>query len=170
MSVNSYNTGSRYNALHISKKIIPIIEALHKKGLIDLAKGSYGGAGAKGNRTTRIRASRTLQGWFEKAKFKREDIGRAEGEELIVLKDSDNRQIEYEDTPQTHRWREELRAYNDLIERTFVDVPSLQDPVLIFDDMIDGRYVFLNHNRTHRVFSRGSCRACSTPSRASART
>ncbi|SLN27186.1 hypothetical protein TRL7639_01011 [Falsiruegeria litorea R37] len=130
MSVNSWDTNSRYNALHISKKIIPIIKELHEKGLIDLSKGSYGSPGAKGNRTTRIRASEELQGWFAKAKFERDDIGRAEGEEVVVLKGDSNKQIDYEDTPETRGWREDLQAYNDLIANSFVDIPSLQEPTL----------------------------------------
>jgi hypothetical protein len=64
MDYDSWKAGSRYNALHISKKIIEIIRALHAADLIDLNKGSYGGPDAKGNRTTRIRASETLRQWF----------------------------------------------------------------------------------------------------------
>ena len=47
MSPNAWDTNSRYNALHISKKIVPIIKELHKASLIDLSKGSYGGAKRK---------------------------------------------------------------------------------------------------------------------------
>ncbi|MFT7594250.1 MAG: hypothetical protein ACI8R4_001569, partial [Paracoccaceae bacterium] len=101
MSANTWKTNSRYNALHLSKKLVPIIQSLHKAGLIDLAKGSYTAPGSKGNRNTRIRASEAMQGWFTQAKFQREDIGRAEGEEVIILKDDKNNQIEYEDTPET---------------------------------------------------------------------
>lgn len=167
MSSNSYNTGSRYNALHISKKIIPIIEELHKAGVIDLAKGSYAGPGAKSNRNTRIRASAKLQDWFAKAQFDRDDIGRAEGEEIIVLKNNDNKPIEYEDTPDTYRWREELQAYNDLIANSFIDIPSLQEPKLEISkdlppgatgDIDESRIIRVgDHNkRTRRIFSRNS--------------
>ncbi|MCG6560820.1 hypothetical protein MB818_21690 [Ruegeria sp. 1NDH52C] len=167
MSVNAWDTNSRYNALHISKKIVPIIKELHKAGLIDLAKGSYGGAGANGNRTTRIRASEKLQSWFATAKFDREDVSRAEGEEIIVLKGDNNKPIEYEDTPETNRWREELQAYNDLIANSFIDIPSLQEPILeISKELPPGvtggidevRRIRLGdaNNRTRRIFSRGS--------------
>jgi hypothetical protein len=166
MSVNSWDTNSRYNTLHISKKIIPIIKELHEAGLIDLLKGSYGGPGVKHNRTTRIRASEKLQRWFSEAKFDREDIGRAEGEEIIVLKD-DNKQVEYEDTPETLRWRKELQAYNDLISISFIDIPSLQEPILEISkelqpgttaDVDESRRIRVgDHNkRTRRIFGRGS--------------
>ena len=125
LSVNAWKTNSRYNALHLSKKLIPIINALHAADLIDLAKGSYTAPGAKGNRNTRIRASETLQGWFAQAKFEQEDIGRAKGEEVIVLKDNNSNQIEYDDTSETEQMREEVLAYNELIAASFIDIPSL---------------------------------------------
>ena len=56
LSSNAWRAKSRYNALHISKKIVPIIKTLHDEGLLDLAKHSHSGPGHKGNRTTRIRA------------------------------------------------------------------------------------------------------------------
>lgn len=48
LSENAWHTGSRYNALHISKAIIPLIHGLEAAGLIDLAKGSYSGPYAQG--------------------------------------------------------------------------------------------------------------------------
>ena len=86
-----------------------------------MAKGSYTAPGAKGNRTTRIRASEELQSWFAQAKFEREDIGRAEGEEIIVLKDDKNIQIAYEDTAETNQMRKELQAYNELIASSLIE-------------------------------------------------
>lgn len=156
MSANTWNTNSRYNALHLSKKLIPIIKALHAAGLIDLAKGSYVAPGAKGNRNTRIRASETMQGWFAQAKFEREDIGRAEGEEVIVLKDENNNQIEYEDTLETNQMRDEVLAYNELIAASFIDIPSLQDPVIEQEDKGESHVIRLDGGppRTRRIFSR----------------
>ncbi len=156
MSVNTWNTNSRYNALHLSKKLIPIINALHKADLIDLAKGSYTAPGSKGNRNTRIRASETMQGWFAQAKFEREDIGRAEGEEVIILKDDKSNQIEYDDTSETEQMREEVVAYNELIAASFIDIPSLQDPVIEPEDPDDSRLILIDGDppRTRRIFSR----------------
>ena len=158
MSVNAWKTNSRYNALHLSKKLIPIINALDEAGLIDLAKGSYTEPGSKGNRNTRIRASIKMQGWFAKAKFEREDIGRAEGEEVIVLKDDKNSQIEYTDTPETNRMRDEVLAYNELIAASFIDIPSLQDPVIEPEENSDSRMIRLDGDppRTRRIFSRSA--------------
>lgn len=64
MSTNYWDTTSRYNALNISKQIIPLVKRLQEVGLIDLARGSYGGPYARTNRTARIRASQGLQARF----------------------------------------------------------------------------------------------------------
>jgi hypothetical protein len=50
MSVNAWKTNSRYNALHLSKKLVPIINAVKDAGLIVMAKGSYTAPGSKGKR------------------------------------------------------------------------------------------------------------------------
>jgi hypothetical protein len=159
MDVNSWKTGSRYNALHLSKRLLQIIPALHESGLIDMSKGSYNKSDPKWNRTTRIRASGKLQGWFADARFTRHDIGRAVDEETIILKDESGRKIEYADTPETVRMREELRAYNELIASSFVDIRTLEQPVLEITGS-DGvtRSIWLDGDacRTHRVFGRSS--------------
>ena len=64
MYVNAYVTGSRYNALRISKYMILVVKRLITVGLLDDAKGSYGGAGVGSNRTTRIRPSDAPVGGF----------------------------------------------------------------------------------------------------------
>ncbi|MBY6059761.1 hypothetical protein, partial [Leisingera daeponensis] len=151
MSSNYWDTSSRYNAIHISKKIIPIIHALDDAGLIDLAKGSYSGAYARGNRTTRIRASEVLQGWFAEAAFQRDDVGRVENEELIILRGADDGAlVEYEDNEETIRMREELRRYNEVISEAFIDIPVLEEPKV--DDVATDHH----HKRTRRIFSRES--------------
>jgi hypothetical protein len=160
MSVNAWNTNSRYNALHLSKKLVPIIQSLHDNGLIDLSKGSYTAPGAKGNRSTRIRASETLQGWFAKAKFDREDIEQAEEQEVIILKDEAGKQLEYDDTPETNLMRQELEGYNSLLRASFVDIPSQDNPVIIIADEESRkrRIIRLGGGTplTRRIFSRSS--------------
>ncbi|MDK3075946.1 hypothetical protein QO034_23145 [Sedimentitalea sp. JM2-8] len=148
MSPNTWDTSSRYNAIHISKKILPIIRALSDANLIDLARGSYSGPYVPGNRTTRIRASAELQGWFAKAAFDRSHVGRVEGEEIIILRDSKEGLVEYDDTDETNLMREELTHYNNIIASAFIDIPTLATPD------IDGVPVDQYHKRTRRIFSR----------------
>lgn len=147
-SSNYWDTSSRYNAIHISKKIIPIIKTLHENGLLDLAKGSYSGPGVPGNRTTRIRASGRLQAMFAEAKFERDDVTRVPNEEVIVLRSEDDQLIDYEDTDETNEMREQVRRYNDVIAASFIDIPVLDEPV------IDDQPTDHHHCRTRRIFSR----------------
>ena len=158
LSSNAWQAGSRYNALHISKKIVPIIKTLHDAGLLDLAKHSHKEPGHRDNRTTRIRAAEPVRKLFRKAKFTRDDIGRAEGEEVIILKNEKNKQIEYQDTADTNRMRVELEAYNRLLASSFIDIPDLQEPVIEVGDGDEKSTVRIHrdHTKTHRVFSRSS--------------
>ncbi len=163
MSSNAWKTNSRYNALHLSKSLIPIIKALEAAGLLDLAKGSYSGPGARGNRTTRIRASEELQTKFREAKFIRDDVTRFEGEEIIILRDAKEaskvgKEVEYVDTAETIAMREELKAYNDLLSASFIDIATLDKPVIEVDPEIEASHVHINADtaRSRRVFSRSS--------------
>lgn len=161
MSQNDWLSWSRYNALNISKKILPLIQTLAAEGLLDLAKGSYGGSKALGNRTTRIRAAEPLRVMFRGLQVDRDDIHQAESQECIVLKAGDGdaaKVIEYEDTEQTNRMRRELVAYNLLLANTFIDVPTLEDPWVTRRDEL-GREVRVlidhHHQFVRRIFSRG---------------
>lgn len=167
MSMSAWNTSSRYNALHISKKIIPLVHRLHEVGLIDLSLGSYSGPGVASNRNTRIRAAERLSAMFAKARFELADIEVAEGRETVILRDDDgpdgkSRPIEYEDTPGTIRMREDLHAYNDLLSRTFIDLPHLERP-FVERQIIEGPRagqvqripIGPSNSFVRRVFSRG---------------
>ena len=161
MSQNDYKTRSRYNALSISKKIIPLINRLDEEGLIDLAKGSYSGPWVWWNRTTRIRAAEPLQAMFTAAKLTRDAIYQAEGQECIILKageGDDAKLIEYEDTQFTKRMRRDLVAYNALLADSFIDLPTLEDPwVSRHDDRGKEVKVQIDHHHhfVRRIFSRG---------------
>ncbi len=161
MDVSAWKTNSRYNALHLSKKLIPIINALGDAGLLDIAKGSYAGRGNKGNRTTRIRASEELQTMFEGAKFVRDDVTRFEGEEIIILRDAKEanrvgKPVEYTDTVETNAMRNELQAYNELIMSSFIDIATLEEPVIQVNPETDKSRVHIHPDnaRSRRVFSR----------------
>ena len=161
MSQNDYKTWSRYNALNISKKILPLIHGLADAGLIDVAKGSYSGREAWWNRTTRIRAAEPLQAMFRAARMTREAVHQAQGQECIILKADEGegaKLIDYEDTPATIRMRRDLVAYNALLADSFIDLPLLEDPwVARQDDR--GREVRVqidhHHHFVRRIFSRG---------------
>ncbi|MFG6535700.1 hypothetical protein ACGYK5_17890, partial [Sulfitobacter sp. 1A16787] len=161
MSRNTWKANSRYNALHLSSKLIPIIEALEVAGLLDIAKGSYAGPGVRGNRTTRIRATESLHTMFKAAKFSREDVTRFEGEEVIILRDAKEankvgKAVEYNDTSEIKVMRSELQAYNELIQSSFIDIATLQEPVINVDPESSKSLIYIHPDnaRSRRVFSR----------------
>lgn len=168
MSSNSWDVISRYNALHISKKIVPLIKRLDQVGLIDVARGSYSGPWSPGNRTTRIRASSSLCRLFAGSEVRRDDIVRIDTQECIVLRagseGSDQQKlVEYEDDNETNRMREELRAYNHVLAAALIDVPTLAEPVweaTIEAGKDTGRSATVAIGRhahfIRRIFSRGS--------------
>lgn len=164
MSVNYWDTTSRYNALKISKRIIPIVKRLQEVGLIDLARGSYGGPYATTNRTGRIRASVQLQEQFRGLKVVRDDIYRIEAEECIVLKDGvafgDGTKVyDYQDTEDTNRMRGELQAYNRVLANSFIDLPSLEEAMVERTDLygkVFRQALDHHHHFVRRIFSRGS--------------
>ncbi|MEO3480854.1 hypothetical protein AAFO90_24875 [Phaeobacter sp. CAU 1743] len=56
--------------------------------------------------------------------------------------------VEYEDTDETIRMREEVRRYNEVIGDAFIDIPVLDEPQV--DDVATDHH----HKRTRRIFSR----------------
>jgi len=162
LNLKKWVAGSRYNALHLSRAVPDQIHRLADAGLIELSMGSYSGPGASTNRSARIRAAEPLRARFREARFGRIDIGYAPDRECVILRDADGGELEYEDTAAILGMREELRAYNELLERTYIDLPSFDAP-FIERDVTTGpregqriRVPFFPGNKfVRRVFSRG---------------
>ena len=129
MSSNGWDTSSRYNALRLSKKIISLVRRAHQVGLIDVANGSYAGPYGPANRNTRIRAAAPLKEMFAEVSIDLSDVRRHPDQECIVLKQADSL-VEYEDTDDTRAMRVRLRAYNAMLKQTFIDIPSLEQPII----------------------------------------
>ncbi len=162
MSMGNWNTKSRYNALHLSKVIPDLVHRLHALELIELSMGSYTAPGAKGNRTTRIRATERMMERFERAAFGLEDLEPVEGRETVILRGEGKKPLEYEDTEDTIRWRRDLETYNRLLQDTFIDIPSLEQPFIeraVEQGPRVGHFQRIPINpinmHVHRVFSRG---------------
>jgi len=158
MNANAYDTRSRYNALNISKHIIQVINRLVEAEYLVIAKGSYAGAGAGGNRISRVRASDRLRAIFAGKTVTRDDITRLQTQECVILRGQGERPQEYEDTDETNRQRGELRAYNLVLASHFIDVGSLEDTRLVTGqergrDVI--QHLDHHHHFIRRVYSRG---------------
>lgn len=146
MSKSAYEANSRYNALHISSLMIGVIKALHHKGYIGLELGVEGAG-----RVTRIWAEDKLTELFSKARWSLFDISNYAEQEVIILnkkvrtskknydEEADESSphfktvaIAYEDDDYAPivQMREDLKAYNELLSRTFVDIGELDGPVI----------------------------------------
>lgn len=162
LNLRRWVAGSRYNALHLSRKTPDIIHRLAEVGLIELSHGSYAGPGASTNRTSRMRAAEPLRAMFREAKFGRIDVGHTDQQECIILRDEGGRDVEYVDTDATRQMRRELRHYNDLLRRTFIDLPDLNEPFIEREITVGPRAgdvtrvpIFPENKFVRRVFSRG---------------
>ena len=169
MSSNAYSDGtvsgkgqSRYNALNIKVSTIDVVHRLHICGLIGLRDGWRDVTG-KGF-LTRIWAAEPLIEMFMDAAFGYSDIGYPENKATVILRDENKRNIEYEDTLVTKRMHDLLLRYNRLLERTFVDIPSLDQPRIELGDKENRKRnkkpVFVNithHGKfVRRVFNNGT--------------
>ena len=151
MSNSFYKKSSRYNALHISYKLIDIVQTLHKVKLIGFKEGSEWSG-----KVSRIWPLKKLIKLFEQAKFGLEDIEPTPDRECIILRNSQKNDIEYEDNANTHRMRANLQRYNQLLADTFIDIPSLNTPII--KKQGDGGDVRItqNHKFVRRIFHNGS--------------
>ena len=123
---------SRYNKLHISKLNIEVIKAFQAREYIELVPGHYAREPGFTSHTTRIRSAPKLITLFQQAAIPTEAIERYPTIEVLILKDyspwDDERviQIAYSDSDDSRiiPWRENLVAYNNLLRRTYIDIPS----------------------------------------------
>ena len=149
MSNSFYKKSSRYNALHISYKLIEIVHELTAAKLIGFREGSEWSG-----KVSRIWPLRKLIKLFEQAKYVLEDIQPTPDRECIILRDRKKNDIEYEDTTNTHRMRVNLRQYNELLADTFIDMPSLHNPVI---KKKKGQVnITQNHKFVRRIFHNSS--------------
>ena len=162
-----YLAGSRYNELHISYRVIAVIDRLVGLELIGLEKGYPGDNwSGKGGRSSRIWPREKLRRHFLKAKLDPLDVSSREdtvddggifvkGRESIILHDADKNKVEYKDTARTNSMREVLDAYNFMLLWTHVDCRHLDDPSI---SKSDGTSV---HISQHRKFVRRIFNDCS---------
>ena len=127
---------SRYNKLHISSTTTIIVHALRNSGYIEFEKGHYWDplrnlqeAKSKKSHVTRIRATRKLIDLIKRVKIKPEMVERVPNIETIILRKYDlekSRSIDckYNDISERIEWRKSLVAYNNLLRKTYIDIPN----------------------------------------------
>jgi hypothetical protein len=154
---------SRYNALHISSILIIYSKQLHALGWIEYKRGSHSDENPQWSFVSRLRASSWLQDQFSSLNLIADDIGYAPNRECIILNEKDydgdkTFPIEYVDTDATHRMRDILSSYNSLLEKTYVDIASLEEPVIWRGVRTRQLLIRISQNSkfVRRIFSRGS--------------
>ena len=129
------NLNSRYNKLHISSVTPAVIDMLLDQGYITYFPGHYSGPNAapeyrnRPSHVSRIRATPKLIKLIKKVKLRPDQIEKAPNTETVILRkyDFDKDQMidcPYEDDVETNLWRKNLVAYNNLLRKTYIDVPS----------------------------------------------
>ena len=142
-----FNKGkSRYNELNIKVSTIEIVHRLLEVDLIGFQKGFEGSAEWQGY-ISRIWPTTKLIRLFEDAAFGEFDIGYDEVRETIILRDENKNEVEYNDTEDVRRMRSDVEKYNKLLEKTFIDIQSVDKPTRI--ELPEGKK---RRRRNRRVF------------------
>ena len=153
LSVGAFKASSRYNELHLSKKLRELVKlAIHFK-LIDYQLGSEAS-----RMVTRIWPTDKLVKHFQRVGMELSELAYNDQQEVVYLskaKDSGDYEaddlsidssdetkerksllkafdyVEYDDLASPSdipRWRDVLHRYNKLLERTYIDIGSLETP------------------------------------------
>ena len=127
---NAYKAKSRYNEIHIGKKVIGVVNNLVNEGIIEEKRGFKDRIHDIGFQS-RLWASPALKEKFKSARFHQFQFCDHEGRESIVLRNDNKEDIEvYTDTAVTKYSRSLLADYNTLLGNTHIDICHLNKPVI----------------------------------------
>ena len=173
-SANAYAPTSRYNSLNISFKIVQLIDGLVELGYLEFVGGSHDKTNDGWNSfTSRIRPSHILKVEFSKCNVEQFDISKHKSKVAVILSDFDTdvegnlirrrgkrlrRLIEYKDTDETQRMELMLYAYNSLLQKTYIDVATLEKAYIERETKVGTQRIPINQKNKFisRIFSRGS--------------
>jgi len=127
---NAYKAKSRYNEIHIGKKVIGVVDNLVTEGIIEEKRGFNDHIRGIGFQS-RLWASPALKEKFKSARFHQFQLCDHEGRESIVLRDKNKEAVEaYGDNAVTMYSRSLLAEYNSLLANTHIDIFDLDQPVI----------------------------------------
>ncbi len=152
----------RYNRLHISEMTPKVVDALKELKFVKTVKGFYQRESpGKQSYCSRMQATPALIALIrDRHHVTREMIHLAPETECIILRNRNpatgkKEQIDYEDPPDVPRMREELTTYNNLLHRSFIDLPSYPPDGFQESSRKRGRVNF-SDKFIKRIFSNGS--------------
>lgn len=156
---------NRYNKLHISKLTPKIVDALEAVGYITQFNGNNGRRSGRKSHIARMRATdKLIDLIINQHHIKPEMIELLPDTECIILREyneSKKKQVNIaykdSDNPQIKQWRIDLCAYNNLLRKTFFDIPMYpQDGVPTKSQ--DGKTVKISQHEkfVQRIFNNGN--------------
>jgi len=173
LSNGAFVAKSRYNALHVSKRIRDIVHTLVDHGFIGLHLGTEGA-----NKVTRIWPEAPLIECFKDVTFSHLLVGQSKDQEVIILNEKKVRYdsksgkekyvtkvIEYLDSDHSSipLWRDNLTQYNALLDKTYIDIGDLEQSWILYKSkdkygVVVNRKIHISQHRkfVRRVFYRGS--------------
>lgn len=160
LNQNSYVKHSRYNALHFSyRHMSRAKEGLVILGYAVLASGYFDQTRKRGY-TTRIAPTQKIVDLFNEHEVTLPMLEPHPDKEVIILRNSKKRNIEYEDTAETNRMRETSHRINNALLEQFIDVKlsDTEEDALATRIGIDDDRSPINYNRKTlaRVFNNSS--------------
>ena len=144
---NDFYEQGIYNALHISRQTVPLMDILREEGYIQYYPGYFKPEDEDGSKKTRIKVTLKLVNFLIKThQLSQHMIERSPNEECIILrgikerkintktgkprKTKTSEQIDYTKDkkydnyiPVINKMRKNVYAYNNLLRRTFIDIP-----------------------------------------------
>lgn len=162
---NDYRVkGNRYNQLHISPKIIDVLDRFIDHGFVEQLDGYNNRNGPGQSFQARIRHTVKLRKEFQGLVVGLHDIEFDRQREVIILRekftDDDGTEVksnlDYQDTDYSNEIRRQLADYNELLKRTFIDIPHLKEPY-VERNVGFGRAqrisISVDNKHVHRVFN-----------------
>lgn len=144
---NAYKVDTRYNAVQISRKIVKVIDVLIEANYLDSLHGSHDRTNnGRFSRTSHIRPSFRLRDKFSELGLSVLRIDQHYQQETVIFTDYDTDAegnntkskgkkrgiyIEYDDTDLTNNIRNDLEAYNQLLQETYINITTLEEPFVI---------------------------------------
>ena len=146
-SKNFGTNTTRYNEFNISAQTIDIIHTLYDLDLIGYVKGKEAQEGYDRGFISRIWSTSKLIEMFKQSALTEFMIYSHQDRAVIVLRDEDKRDISFEDTQETLSMACAVKRYNDLLERTFIDIGEANFPSLTIKKKPGSK----NQNKPHTV-------------------
>ena len=128
--------GDRYNPVAFPRSFPQMLRALRNLRFAEVTLGKYSGFPGLSKRTT-MRASPKLVALIEEHKVTLEDFSGHYDQEVIIMSrpklgyGDEGARIDYEDNTTTHRFRKELRAINEWLDKANItfDAAAFDKPV-----------------------------------------